>query len=520
MDRAASAPASHAPMEIELKFALPPAELRRLLRHPLLARARARRRMFASTYFDTPELALHERLLSLRIRRNGKGYMQTLKAGGADGAPVAREEWQAPLPRAVPDLSQPELRARLGDIEPERLRPVFVSRVRRSTRLLHPDEGTTIELSCDRGEIETPAGKSLPVSELELELKQGEAAALFALARNLNRSLPLHVERTSKAARGYALLNREDADAARRRTKLLLAPETPVEASFAGLVEHCLDHVLANDRAALAGDAEGVHQMRVALRRLRSIFKLFKAVIPEEERRYAIGEMKWIAASLGPARNWDVFAGHLAEVTAGLPGDAALELLAAATEAKRQAAREAARAAIASTRYTDFALAMLEAIERRRGGRNGAAEPATLLTAAIDELAPALLDRRYRKARKLAQKFERLTAEQRHKLRIALKELRYAEDVLAGLFAGKPLKRQRRRLAALQDELGLLNDVATMERLFAELAPPESDALLQQGAAVMRGWYGRVAAERQKKLGKRVARFLKAKRFWTIPAAS
>jgi triphosphatase len=513
MDRPDAAPPRAHPLEVELKFALPAKELRRLLRHPLLAGTRASRQLVASTYFDTPQFALRDRALSLRLRRNGRHYIQTLKANvAAAGQPAAREEWQSPVARAQPDLSQPGLREKLADLDGAVLQPVFVSRIRRSTRVLRPDPSTTVELSCDQGEIATPAGASAPISEIELELKEGDSTALFELARALNQSLPLRVETLSKAARGYALLSGENPESPRRQSKLLLAREMPVEDAFAGIVEHCLGHMLANDRAALNGEVEGIHQMRVALRRLRAMFKLFKAIVPEELRRRAVGEMKWIAGTLGIARNWDVFAAHLASVAAAFPEDPAVKALADATAAKQEEARRGVSETIASARYTDFVLQMLTALSDR-GQRLNEAGSSVLLAAPIAQLGSTLLDRRYRKARKLARKFAELDPPRRHRFRIALKELRYAADALAGLYERKAIKRQLRRLAALQDDLGLLNDVATMERLLAELAPAAGDPALT-GTALVKGWFGRVASEREAQLGKRVQRFLKAKPFW------
>jgi triphosphatase len=524
MDDDMALPEPDRPIELELKFALSAEELRRVLRHPLLAGARAKSRVIASTYFDTPELALRERALSLRIRRDGRHYVQTVKAGEEATAPTERGEIQAPLTVAAPDLSRPELaraelRERLDGLDASALQPVFISRIRRSTRLVRLESGATIELSYDRGEIETPAGASLPVCELELELKEGDAEALFDLARALNRSLPLHVEPFSKAARGYALLRGDDVEAARRQAKVRLTPEMAVDHAFAAIVEHCVNHMVANDRAARRSEVEGVHQMRVALRRLRAMFKLFKAIIPEDERAHAVGEMKWISGTLGTARNWDVFAEHIAEVVAAFPGNAALEAVVEMTAEQQKSAHVAARDTIASARYTDFVLQMLGALTRHRSEARPAGT-SMLLAAPIRQLASPLLDRRYRKARKLAKKFEGLDVAQRHRFRIALKELRYAMDALAGIYERKLVKRQLQRLAALQDDLGLLNDIATIDRLLAELEQMPEGARLHQGAAMIRGWFGRVAAEREAKLDKRVSGFLKAKPFWTLPEAA
>src|SRR5579872_2946929 len=159
--------------EVELKFAVTPRELRRLGRHPLLAKVRPTRRDVASTYFDTHDLALHRRSLALRIRKEGRRYIQTLKSGaGATVANLARPEWQSPVARATPDLSQPGMHDQLGDVDGAALQPIFTSRVRRSQRVIRPDPATMIDVSYDQGTIETSNGATLPVCEIELELKE------------------------------------------------------------------------------------------------------------------------------------------------------------------------------------------------------------------------------------------------------------------------------------------------------------------------------------------------------------
>jgi triphosphatase len=509
---------SAAAPDLELKLAVTPEQMRRLRHHPLVASARASRRALASTYFDTPDLALYRRSLALRVGKEGRRYVQTLiGANGKASVPPTSSEWRSPVPHAAPDLSRLAPHGQLGDIDPSRLQPVFVSRIRRSTRVIHPDDATTVEVSCDEGHIETPEGATLPVCELDLELKSGPPQALYELARALNEAAPLRIETRSKADRGYALLSGDkDRDASGRGFgKVELTPELPAEEALSAILRHALWHMLAHDQAALGGDEEGVHQMRVALRRLRATFSLFRPMIPEEQRLWATGEMKWIAAALGPARNWDVFAEHLQPLERHFPEMPGIAELSSAAQARRRSAYGLVQQTITAPRYTDFVLRMLTWTETRGWRQQTVSESSVHLLAPLGNLAADLLERRHRKARRLAKQFDQLTRAQRHKLRIAVKKLRYAADSLQELYRAKSVKRYLRRIGALQDDLGIVNDIATMDGLLEELQEGAGNgAAIRNGTAAVKGWYGHVMAAGEAKLGKRLERFIDMKVFW------
>jgi triphosphatase len=508
--------------EIELKFAVGPEDLPFLRRLPLIAGTAPSRQSLTSIYFDTPDLGLRRRALALRIRKEGRRYVQTLKRGNGDAAGYfARPEWQMPVRRTTPDLSSEELRRELGDLAAEPLRPVFTSRIRRTTRLLHPSPDTAIELAFDQGSIASPAGTEVPVCEVELELKEGDPQALFDLARTLNAVRPLRLETRSKSARGYALLDGagpEEAAGTERYGQLDLTRETPVETALAVMIRRSLTHLLNNDQASRQGDPEGVHQMRVALRRLRVALSLFKDLIPDAQRVWATTEIKWLAGVLGAARNWDVFGGLVEPVAKAFDAEADVAALAARIAAEKQSAYAALRGELQSSRYAAIPLELVGWIETRAWRRQAVSETSIQLLAPVGELADELLEKRYRKVRKLAKRFAELTPDERHQLRIALKKLRYAADAFGRIYEAKAVTRYGKHLSALQDELGLLNDIATIDRLARELpARPEDKGDVGRGAAIVEGWSAHIAADRVKKLGRRLALFLKAAPFWQRP---
>jgi triphosphatase len=505
--------------DLELKLTVTPEQMRRLRHHPLVASGQASRRSVARTYFDTPDLALRQRSLALRVSKEGRRYVQTLTGGnGKTRVPPAPATWQSPVPGAAPDLALLGNSAVFGDIDASRLQPVFVSRIRRSTRVIHPDEATTVEVSCDEGHIETAEGVTLPVCELDLELKVGPPQALYELARALNEAAPLRIETRSKADRGYALLSDDDAGDPRLRGfgKVALSPELPAEEALSAILRHALWHMLAHDESALGGQAEGVHQMRVALRRLRATFSLFRPMIPEEQRLWATGELKWVASALGPARNWDVFAEHLEPLERHFPKTRGITLLSRAARERRRAAYGLVQQTITAPRYTDFVLRMLTWTEMRGWRQQAVSEASVHLLAPLGNLAAELLERRHRKARRLARRFVELDAQQRHELRIAFKKLRYAADSLQELYRPKAVKRYIRRIAALQDDLGIVNDIATMDGLLETLQESAgAQEAIGHGAALVQGWYGHVMAGCDDGLGKKLERFIDMKVFWS-----
>ena len=262
-------------------------------------------------------------------------------------------------------------------IRPAERAPAFSADVRRRTvtiRVAAPGRaGAVVEVARDSGEI-TAGGKRAPVSELELELREGPPSALHDLAMAVQSRAPLRLQTASKARRGYVLAAGEG-HAGQKVRAHALKPGIAADGALDGIFRACLDHCVANQDAVLAGtDPEGVHQFRVALRRLRSAFTVFGAVLPPGDTAPLDREAERFLGALGPARDWDVFiAETLAPLRAARPRDSSLEALAEAAWAARRRAcgrTETLRA----PGYTAFLLALGRWIETAgwRGGASGA----------------------------------------------------------------------------------------------------------------------------------------------------
>lgn len=266
-------------MEIELKFRLDSAAVKRtiaaLARLPGAGAPAAQR--LEAVYFDTPEGALRKAGLTLRVRKEGGDLVQTMKRAGD----VARAEWSDKVRALTPDSgagkSGRRLRRALNDADRAALRPRFRVKVSRTTVALLT-HGAVIEAAVDTGFIQAEgqakgASRRLAVHELELELKSGgDPGMLHALALDLAEPLDLHLEGQSKADRGYALAAGAFPAPVRRKGVALRRGHTFAEA-LRDAGRTYLGQFAANMAAVEGGKVEGVHQMRVALRRLRGILK-------------------------------------------------------------------------------------------------------------------------------------------------------------------------------------------------------------------------------------------------------
>ena len=264
--------------EAELKLLAPAGSLERLREAPTIARyARDAgcARQLEAVYYDTPDRALFSNGLSLRVRRSGNGFIQTLKRGPAQGEPFVRAEWEFEVAGTAPDLSllpADEIGAPLDGLRSCVVGPVFTTRVHRRTLQLYLP-GAVVEVAFDDGVIESGAHRE-PVSEVELEVKSGDLRALYDLGLQLLEIAPLRLGTRSKSDRGYSLAF----GVGPRSTKAESPPISPdhtIDDVIGMLLGSCQGHLLANQAAAEAGlDPEGVHQMRVALRRMRAISAL------------------------------------------------------------------------------------------------------------------------------------------------------------------------------------------------------------------------------------------------------
>ncbi len=461
------------PKELEIKLELSPATLPRLKKIPLIRNLKrsARRSAEVSVYFDTDKHKLRKKGLMLRVRRIGKRYIQTIKATGRAGL-FERDEWESDLASAEPDLDL----ARGTALEPligrkfrHQLHPVFETRVERIVYPLIRNKGE-IALTIDHGKINA-GRRSAPLCEVELELKRGSQAELFEVARELMQAVPARLEFRSKSQRGYELL--EDArDAPATAARIDLVAGISTRDGFKAIGRTCLRQIVGNERALLKGDPEGVHQMRVGLRRLRAALSLFADILPDPQTAAIKTGLRWLQGELGPAREFEVL---MKSVVAPVKKRRArwdgVPALSQELAEKREAALSRAQDAVKSARFHALTLdiaAWLETGDWTRPREDGTRDVGQV---PIEVSAARQLGRRCKKIRRRGKVIARLDAKSRHKLRIQTKKFRYAAEFFGNLFPGKRAAKRRKQflpaLEALQDALGDLNDIAVHEEIIS-----------------------------------------------------
>jgi inorganic triphosphatase YgiF len=516
------------PQELEIRFAAPPDELTRLARGTELngvATGRPKIRQLITTYYDTPKLGLAKAGLSLRVRKSGGTYVQTVKTQSSGALASARGEFESSLPSPKPDLrfvSDPTLRQQLTEIaDTSPLQPVIETQIRRTTRALKTEEGDEIELAVDRGEIRTlDNGRAvLPVNELELELKQGKPLALYDIARKLSRKTSLTLAMESKAERGMRALQGEKDVAAHKAGRMELSPECTAEQAFTATLMHCLRHIARNASVVVERrEPEGVHQIRVGLRRLRAALSAFGDEFRSRHLEELRARAKTLADVLGHTRELDVFATELLtpiEKDAKQPALAELRMI---VEELRRESWNATVALVRSDEFTGFALDLAAVIEAQSWRDQADAQKLASFARPARQLACETLNRVFKKACKRAKHLSSLDTEDRHRLRIALKELRYSAEFFAPLFQAKAVADFLERLSKLQDLFGVINDAASVKailRRVSERADNRISVELSAASAFVEGWHQSRVEPTWEKTKKRWKRFAKISPFWT-----
>jgi len=446
--------AEAADREIELKFACGPDDLAAVL--AAAPDGDDETRELISVYFDTPDLALQKAGASLRVREHKGQRTQTLKRGQG----LVREEHEATIEGLAPDPALEPLPSLLP--HGATLRPAFNVRVSRRQRTLRYHKAL-IELALDQGEV-SGGDRQSPICEVELELKSGPPAALFALARELAAAAPLYLAFDSKAARGQALVA-GDGQPALKSEQVELPKHATAGEAFQALARSALIQIAGN--AALLRAAprpEAVHQFRVGLRRLRSLLTTFRPILAGDAFERIKAELRWLGHACDAARNLDVFADETlrpaelgAEPTVGLAG------LRKAVDAARRGAWAEAQAAAGSERFRAL---MIDGAGWVETGDWLAGEAAQ---APIGPFARHALKRQQKKVGRRGEQARGGDDVARHHLRIEAKKLRYAAEAFASLYGEGRMRRYLRAVRGLQEVLGALNDLAATEPLMATL---------------------------------------------------
>ena len=473
-------------MEIELKFRIPAERLAAVRR--AVATSTARTVPLAAVYLDTADQRLARARVALRLRREGAVWVQTLKAEGADAMQrlehnvVLGESVNAPVldsTRHDATDAGKRLRQALGDVDASALGARYATDIQRTQRVLRSG-GARIELALDEGWI-SAGGQRQAVCELEFELLSGSPQALLDLASRWVDRFSLVLDVRSKSERGHLLAAGRWASAPVAAKPPALGKRDDLAQAQAAMLAAALRPVLC--QASLLADAglttqaaaepEHLHQLRVGLRRLRSVLAVFGGDAPAVALAPALAAL---FRQTGGQRDQDVLAATLwpALRAAGAP---LVEWPQATDGATRSASDDLAA-------LSD--LLATPAVQRLWLALLGLAQPVLVSerTAPQRPLRPLLgvpLDRLWHQVQRDAARFDQLDEPQRHRLRRRIKRLRYAAEASAALWPAKSLARLLKRLQQAQSRLGELNDCSLALARYRELAAQDGRAWFAVG---------------------------------------
>lgn len=508
-------------MEIELKLLIDPKHTQVLRNHPLLKQyagsQRPQKQQMLTTYFDTPDLYFSRHRAALRVRHCNGAWVQALKDGNqVQGGLHSRNEWETEIESDQPDLEA--LREMVGQGSPwfarlankrlqERITPVFSNRIDRTAWLLTFEQGQQAELVLDQGELVRDDKRDV-ISEIELEVISGDAAPLFDFALKLLEDIPLRLGNASKSARGYAMMHPAAAPLVKAQPVILDKANT-VEEALGAIADNCIMQLQGNEAGVIQGnDPEHVHQMRVGLRRLRSLLKLFEGLAPLPAGLDQ--ELRWLSDELGAARDWEILAVHI--LSDAMHEESAAPLLPPlqqAVQAQAYSNRARAAEAVGSVRYTRLLLNLIAWLHGRRWQALALPEQKEALAAPVVPSARQTLKDCERRLKRRARNLAHADAPARHRLRIAAKRMRYAMEFFSPLFPQRQVRPFVQALARLQDSLGQLNDAAVAQGLLHELAQRQAPQALAAGFVC-----GQLSCKEPKKLRKLCKRW---KAFRRVP---
>jgi triphosphatase len=514
------------PKNIRIKFEIAPDQIDRLRNH-LMQKPHLKEPPYFETrqwvYYDTRDFSVRDEVFSLRMEPGKENILQLIEApNGAAYRYFDELKWQSSIDANLmlrDEIPSEILPAPLSDKISGALRPVFKVEAETKRYVLHHGASEITAIIVD-GSVSTES-RTAGFSEVQLSMDSDQPSDLFAYILGIDETIPLRLSSETEACRGYRLLDGKNSGFVKRKLVKLERGMSCAE-TFRVIAHECMHHIVANEPAMSAGNAEALHQARIGLRRLRVALSLFTSLCADTQVRTIKSEIKWFAALLGPARDLDVF---LSEVMLPLreqyreePGLLSLQR---SYSAQRTKFYDRVSQAAHSIRFRSLVLETAAWIEtglwnQSEGTR--AARERPIETFAVEELT-----QRRKKVKKKGAGLAELDPDGRHSLRIHVKKLRYTSEFFMGLFPGK--KKSKRAflssLKNLQTALGDVNDIAVRAGLKADVITEKKSRVDGQKLQHRAFAAGLIIGHQRAKLGSIVKtaersykEFLDAKVFW------
>ena len=252
-----------------------------------------------------------------------------------------------------------------------------------------------------------------------------------------------------------------------------------------------IEHLMESQPAVGADQKlKGVHQYRVALRRLRAVLELMRAVVPSSKLERFGKDARWLMSCLSEVRDWDVFTTQtLPAIAKACPSIEGFDALRRVADRRWRRAHGKARAAIVNPRAKRFLIALNQWVEQKEWSEEVSAKKLKTLSGSVDDFAVRILDDLHREVLRRGRSFRTLSPEERHRLRIALKRLRIAANVFLPLITKMRIRgRYLKALSGLQEQLGRHNDLVVMEQLVRQFKAKEMSAASHRASGALLGW--------------------------------
>ena len=452
-------------VEIELKFQLPESKKKSVLQ--ALKPKTAQKIRLQAKYYDTTEHLLAQNHMAIRLRQEGDHWVQTFKASGKNH--LERIEHEVHLGQC--DI-EPELNLELfsenkvvKDLldqvlgEQQQLMLQFKTDVQRTFKIFSIDE-TDIEVCLDDG-IVSAAELSEKICEVEFELKQGSPEQLILFTQEWVKKYQLWLDVRSKAERGNLLSIQQKASPAVKAKSLILSKKDSPDAAIRKMVSNTLQQLLPNVAVIADGfaDPEHIHQARIAIRRMRSIFKSFKSWSEDIDPLWE-PQLKQIFQALGTTRDLDVVRDEILPEL--LKADAPFQNL-----PETAIIDEQLHLLFQKTETMCLLLQLLAFTYHEQTNHKESSKLKKKIEKSLNQLHQNIIHD--------ADHFSQLEVEARHRTRKRCKRLRYCIEFVSSLYDGKSVKKYLKQLQAVQDKLGLYNDLHVTEQVFSQSADQQAE---------------------------------------------
>ncbi|QNK70229.1 CYTH and CHAD domain-containing protein [Variovorax sp. PAMC26660] len=526
-----------ATMEIEFKFCIPADRLKAV--EAALRRGTVVRTRLQARYFDTADQQLAAHGMVLRLRKEGRRWVQTVKATGDNALHRLEHNVDLGAASATPDIDpQRHQGTPVGDRLTQLLadggaplverQSTDIVRLTRDVRVSGPG-GAIVEMALDVGKVVahagTPEQRESPVCELELELKRGDVQGLVSLSRRWSQQHGLWFSTVSKAERGARLLAAQDIVPAVKAEAPRFATQHPDgRAIQQAVVASCLAQMLPNASEIAAGstDEEQIHQLRIGIRRLRTALRelagldvasgLFDAgeweppLVDAFRALGALRDREQVVKLAQPqlrdagAPDFDPLAGDDTAARGPSPGDAV-----------RAPAFQSVLVSLIG--FTAAGSAEAAPTHNAEEAPETPSVPAPMSADDAYRLLRKRLQHLHKQAVRDGARFESLDTESQHRVRKRLKRLRYLAEFIAPLFdaegkSSSAAERYLKHLRPAQDALGEFNDEAVALALYREAAARDGRAWFAVG------WFSARHAVHAKTCRKALGGIEEAPRFW------